>query len=101
MPEVDDAVKLVTDPANVSRTDAAGPEEHFSVNSKRVLRSLRNDGAGKAEARELALEALAKVGGGAELRAARGTQRGGRGDAGLESWWVPRSAVRFESKPLE
>jgi hypothetical protein len=96
VPGLEDALKLVTDPGNVSRAGATGPEQRFAVNSSRVLRALRDGGAGKAEARELALEALAKVGGGAELRASRGAQRGGRGDRELETWWVPRTAVRFE-----
>jgi hypothetical protein len=97
MAKLDDAVKLITDPANVSRLGATGPEERFAVNTKRVLRGLRDAGAGKAEAHELALEALAKVGGAAELRSARASQRGGRGDRDLEDWWVPKDAVRFES----
>jgi hypothetical protein len=96
MPELEDAVKLVTDPDNVSRLGVTGPQERFAVNSNRVLKALRDGGAGKAEARELALEALTKVGGGAELRAARGTQPGGRGERELEDWWVPKDAVRFE-----
>ncbi len=95
MPELEDAVKLVTDPANVSRLGATGPQERFAVKSGPVLRALRNEGAGKAEARELALRALEQVGGGAEVRANRGTQRGERGDREAESWWVPRDAVRF------
>jgi len=96
--KVDDAVKLITDPANVSRIHSAGPDERFAVNAKRVIRGLRDAGAGKAEARELALEALEKVGGGAELRAGRAGQRGGGSDRGIEDWWVPKSAVRFETE---
>ena len=97
MPDVDDAVKLITDPANVSRLGLTGPEQHFAVNRARVIKALRNAGAGKAEARELALEALAKVNGGAELHASRGAPAaGGRGDATEEHWWVPKEAVRFE-----
>ena len=95
MPELEDALKLVTDPANVTRMHAAGPEERFAVNSNRVLRALRDDGAGKAEARELALGALEKAGGGAELGTSRGPQRGARGQVEVESWWVPKKAVRF------
>jgi hypothetical protein len=97
VPEVKDAVQLVTDPENVSRLGATGPEERFAVKHNRVLRALRDAGAGKAEARELALQALEKVGGGAEIRAARGTpQTGSRGDRELEDWWVPAEAVRHE-----
>jgi hypothetical protein len=96
MPDVNDAVKLVTDPANVSRSHASGPDQVFAVKQTRVLKRLREDGAGKAEARELALQALDKVGGGAELRAARGSpQAGRRGEREVENWWVPAEAVRF------
>jgi hypothetical protein len=95
VPELDDAVKLVTDPGNVTRMKAAGPQERFSVNANRVLKALREEGAGKAEARELALEALREAGGGAELHASRGPQGGSRGQHEVEDWWVPREAVRF------
>jgi hypothetical protein len=98
VPELKDAVNLITDPANVTRLAPTGPQERCAVNSNRVLRALRNDGAGKAEARELALEALAKVGGAAELRAARGTQPGSRSERELEDWWVPADAVRFDAE---
>ena len=96
MPEIADAVKLLTDPANVTRMRATGPEERFAVNQNRVIRALRDAGAGKAEARELALKALEEVNGGAEIHATRGAvAAGGRGDASEEHWWVPAGAVRF------
>ena len=95
MPELEDAVKLVTEPANLSRLGATGPQQRFAVNSNRVLRALRDQGAGKAEAHELALAALAEVGGGAELATSRAAQRGARGDREIESWWVPGDAVHF------
>lgn len=95
MADVEQAVKLVTDPANVSRLGATGPEKRFAVNSSRVTRALRDAGAGKAEARELALAALEQVGGGAEVGQSRGAQRGARSERRLESWWVPEDAVRF------
>ena len=95
MPELEDAVKLVTEPANVTRLGATGPQERFAVRSSRVLRALREQGAGKAEAHELALAALAEVGGGAEIATGRAAQRGARGDREIESWWVPGEAVHF------
>jgi hypothetical protein len=96
MPDVDDAVKLVTDPANVSRSHASGPEQVFAVKQTRVLKKLREDGAGRAEARELALQALDKVGGGVDVRAARGNPRAARSlEREVENWWVPAEAVRF------
>ena len=95
MPEIKDAVALVTDPAYVSPKHVGG-EEQFAVNARRVIRALRDQGAGKAEARKLALDALEEVGGGAEIRAVRGAQAaGGRGDSNTEDWWVPKDSVRF------
>jgi hypothetical protein len=90
------AVALITDPANVARMGLTGPEQRFAVNQNRVIKALREDGAGKAEARELALKALEEVKGGAEIRASRGAQAaGGRGETTNEEWWVPKDAVRF------
>jgi hypothetical protein len=96
MPDVKKALELVTDPANVSPMPIVGDEEQFAVNSKRVIKALRDQGAGKAEAKELALKALNEAGGGAEIRATRGARvAGGRGDSNAEDWWVPKVAVRF------
>lgn len=95
VPDLEDAVKLVTDPANVSRMGVTGPRQLFAVKQNRVLKTLRESGAGKAEARELALKALEKVGGSAEIRASRGAQAGDRGEREVESWWVPAEAVRY------
>jgi hypothetical protein len=96
MPELKQAVELVTDPANVSDLPVTGPEERCAVNSKRVIRGLRELGAGKAEARELGIQAVTEAGGGAEIRSSRGARvAGGRGDGTAEDWWVPKSAVRF------
>jgi hypothetical protein len=96
MADVEQAVQLVTDPANVTRMGQTGPAEQFAVKQNRVLRALRDAGAGKAEARELALKALEQVEGGAEIQAHRGAQPvGGRGDSTEEHWWVPAAAVRF------
>jgi hypothetical protein len=95
--DLDDAVKLITNPSNVTRMGQTGPEERFAVNQNRVMRALRDAGAGKAEARELALKALEKVEGGAEVHASRGAPAvGGRGDATEEHWWVPKATVRFD-----
>jgi hypothetical protein len=94
VPTVDDAVKAITDPANVSRIRVSGPQERFAVKQNRVLRALRDDGAGKAEARELALQALEKIEGGVEVHTGRASQAG-RGAGEVEDWWVPADAVRF------
>src|SRR2546426_11948955 len=95
MPDLEDAVRAVTDPANVAAMAVTGPTRLFAVNQSRVMRELRNSGAGKAEARELALEALSKVGGGAESRVSRGGPRAKvRRERSVESWWIPEEAVR-------
>jgi hypothetical protein len=94
--DLEDAVRTVTDPANVSPMGVTGPKRLFAVNQSRVMRELRNSGAGKAEARELALEAVRKVGGGAESRVSRGGHQADvRGERAVESWWIPAEAVRF------
>lgn len=96
MPDLDDAVALVTDPSNVTELPKTGPQDRYAVNTNRVIRGLRDAGAGKAEARELALQALEKAGGDAEIRSARGARvAGGRGGSNAEDWWVPKSSVRF------
>ncbi len=95
MPDADDAVKLVTEPANVTRLGATGPEQRFAVKHQRVLRALRAAGAGKAEARELALAALEQVGGGRRSTLPEGLQAGARSDREVERWWIPADAVRF------
>jgi hypothetical protein len=95
--ELEDAKKLLTDPANVTRLAATGAQqERFGVNAKRVLRGLRDAGAGKAEARTLALQAIAELGGGVEAHAGRAGQRGQSGAGEVEDWWVPADSIRFE-----
>lgn len=95
MADLELAVKLITDPANVSRLPAGGDQERFSVKANKVIRGLRDEGAGKAEARELALRALDEVGGGAEVHPNRGPQGGARGNREAEGWWVPAEKIRF------
>jgi hypothetical protein len=95
VPTVEDAAKLLTEPANVTRMRVSGPQQRFAVKQNRVLRALREDGAGKAEARELALQALEKLGGGVDEHTGRSPRAGGRGGGGVEDWWVPAEAVRF------
>lgn len=96
MAKLDDAVKLVTDGSNVSDAVQLGVRQVREVKQNRVLAGLKRAGAGKAEARELALEALAKVEGGVETHIQRGAMRpGGKGERTLETWWIPADAVRW------
>jgi len=97
MPSVDDAVAALTDPANVSELGGSGTERRFSVKQKRVLARLRDAGAGKAEARALALQGVEKVGG----EIVEGSNRGGvpgRHTASVESWVIPLDVVRWDAE---
>ena len=95
MPDLKDAVAAITDPANVSPMGLTGNQRQFAVKQNRVLRTLRDNGAGKAAARELALKAIAEVGGGVDTSLDRGgLARGRQRDRTIESWWIPAEAVR-------
>ena len=97
MPDVDDAVKLITAGSNLSDPVQLGSHQVREVKQARVLAELKRGGAGKAEARELVLDALEKVDGGVETRIQRGDMRpGGRGDRTLDAWGVPTDAVRWD-----
>ena len=63
MAALDDAVAVLTDPRNLSEVDGPPCERRFAVKQKQVIQRLREAGAGKAEARTLALQAVEKVGG--------------------------------------
>jgi len=95
MATVDDAVETLTDPRNLSELGGSGTERRFSVKQKQVIARLREAGAGKAEARTLALQGLEKLGG----EVVEGSQRGGvmaRHTDSVESWVVPLEAVRWD-----
>jgi hypothetical protein len=93
MPDVKDAIEVVTDPRNIIFSDSRKVEH--TVNAKRALAALRKRGASKAEARLLITEAVNQLDGhvGAEVRV------GGRGSGpdtktAAETWAVPAAAVR-------
>jgi hypothetical protein len=95
MASVDDAVAVLTDRANVSELGGAGPRR-FAVKQKRVIARLREAGAGKAEARTLALQAVERVGG----EVVEGSDRAGPGrrhSESVESWIIPLDAVRWDT----
>lgn len=97
MPVVADAVKLVTEGSNVSDPMQLGSRQVREVKQNRVLAELKRAGAGKAEARELALQALDEVNGGVETHIQRGAMRaGGKGERTLETWWIPVDRVRWD-----
>jgi hypothetical protein len=94
VPDVKDAIKVVTDPANLS---SFGDSRRGSrnVNERKAVAALRELGAGKADARNLAVQAIGELGGGVETR----VESAGRGAGGprprvIETWYVPADAVR-------
>jgi hypothetical protein len=96
MPDVKDAIEVVTDPKNIIFSDSRTIEH--TVNAKRALAALRKRGASKAEARLLITEAVTQLDGhvGAEVRV------GGRGAGpdtrtASETWAVPVAAIRKPS----
>jgi hypothetical protein len=94
MPDVQDAIKVVTDPANL-----AGASDHHSdvreVNEQRAVTALREQGAGRAEARTLAAEAVRELGGRVDSRVQSGGMAAGRDTRRvIETWYVPIEAVR-------
>ena len=98
MPDVKDAIKVVTDPANLtSFGDSRRSVRH--VNEDKAVAALREMGAdGRAEARNLAVQAIGELGGGVETRVDSGGQRGGGSRPKvIETWFVPADAVRETS----
>lgn len=89
MPDIKDAINVITDPANVHVDDSHSAERR--VNGKRAVKALRGQGAKPAEARKLVTEAVLELGGrvGAEVQA------GGRGASkSADTWHVPGDKVR-------
>ena len=95
MASLDDALAALTDPRNLSEL-GGGSERRFSVKQKQVIARLREAGAGKAEARTLALQALEKVGGEATEGSHRGDPMARHHDS-VETWIVPLGAVRWDA----
>jgi hypothetical protein len=61
MAELDDAIKLVTNPGYLTDSDTHSGE--LKVNSKKVMSALRKLGAGKGKAQVLLNDAVIEVGG--------------------------------------
>lgn len=97
MASLDDAIEALTDPRNLSELSGGGSERRFAVKQKQVIARLREGGAGKAEARTLALQAVEKLGG----EITEGSQRGGvmaRHTDSVETWVVPFDAIRWDAE---
>src|SRR5688500_2544406 len=96
MASIDDAVAVLTDPRNLSEVDGPPGERRFAVKQKQVIARLREGGAGKAEARTLALQAVEKVGGEVTEGSHRGDPMARHSDS-VESWVIPLDAVRWDA----
>jgi hypothetical protein len=96
MASIDDAVAALTDPKNLSELGGAGADRRFSVKQKQVIQRLRDAGAGKAEARTLALQAVEKVGGEITEGSHRGAPLARHSDS-AENWVIPLEAVRWDA----
>ena len=85
---------MVTDPVNVlSATDTHTDVRR--VKEKRAIRALRDQGAGRAEARELIREAVQELGGRVESEVrADGRAVGPETRTAVELFLVPVKAVR-------
>jgi hypothetical protein len=94
VPDVEDAKKVVTDPANLSSFgDSRRGVRH--VNEQKAVAALRGLGAdGKAEARNLAVQAIGELGGGVETRVEPASQGVGNRPRVIETWYVPADVVR-------
>ena len=97
MASIDDAVQALTDPKNLSEIDGPGDERRFTVKQKQVIARLREGGAGKAEARSLALQAVEKVGGEVTEGSHRGAPMARHTDS-VESWVIPLESVRWDAE---
>ena len=95
MPDVEDAKKVVTDPANLSSFgDSRRGVRH--VNERKAVAALRELGLEKAEARNLAVEAIGELGGGVETRVEAASQGAGNRPRVIETWFIPAEAARTE-----
>ncbi len=94
MPDLEDAKKVVTDPANLSSFgDSRRGVRH--VDERKAVAALRGMGAeGKAEARNLAVEAIGELGGGVETRVEPASHGAGNKPRVVETWFIPAEAAR-------
>jgi hypothetical protein len=93
-PDVKDAIKVVTDPANLSSFgDSRRGVRH--VDERKAVAALRELGLGRADARNLAVQALGELGGGVDTRVeSQGPGGGGSRPRVIETWYVPADAAR-------
>jgi hypothetical protein len=102
VPDLKDAIEVVTDPVNV----IASGDHHSSMrqlNGKRAVAALRAQGAGRAAARDLVTEAVLDLGGRVDSEVRTGGRAvGPDSKTAAELWFVPADAVRPEyPKPDE
>jgi hypothetical protein len=96
MPEVSDAVGVITDPNNIVGSDHRSDERQ--VNARRALKAMKALGASKGDARLLISAAVEEVGGreGSEIQT--GGRPGGPDSRKAEPvWFIPAEKVRKPS----
>jgi hypothetical protein len=97
VPDLKDAIEVVTDPANVDRFSDTH-SEFRQVNQKKAVRALRAQGAGKGEARTLISDAVRDIGGRVEAEVqASGRAAGSDLKRATDVWYVPVAKIREPS----
>ena len=97
MPDLKDAIEVVTDPANVDGFSDTHSEVR-QVNTKKAVRALRAQGAGKGEARTLISDAVRDLGGRVEAEVqASGRAAGSDLKRATDVWYVPVEKIRKPS----
>ena len=101
MPDVKDATEIITHPANVIANDTHSGESQ--VNGKKAVAALRDQGAGKAEARELISEAVRELGGRVDSEVPVGGGAGHGSRKAVDLWFIPGDAVRnpYKDEPAD
>ena len=93
MPELKDAIAVVTDPANID-TSTDTHSEYRRVNQKRAMAALRAMGAGKGTARALISDAVREIDGRVESEVvSSGRAAGSDAKEAGAVWYVPVAAI--------
>jgi hypothetical protein len=94
MPDLNDAIQVVTDRSNLSGSGDTRTGMR-AVHEQKAVAALRAQGAGRAEARDLAMEAVRDIGGTIESRMRSGGMAAGRDTRRVvDTWLVPIDKIR-------
>jgi hypothetical protein len=99
MPEVSDAIDVITDPSNIVGSDSHSDERR--VNAKKALKALKVRGASKGDARLLITAAVEELGGHTDSEIQSGARATGPDSRKAEPvWFIPAAKVRKpDAKP--